>query len=232
MSLLLAFPKVLEEIGLWLTFSILVITFFVTVATRVPVVKKVTYGFWDKRVVRPVSEWQAQTIKEVHEPFQEYVKHHLGPNGTTPPVHERLKNLEQRSAVGELRQRRFMDNIEVLVAESGPDGMCNFVNLALCELLECDPEDWYGEGWKNFIEPSMLAAEVSRWDAVQRNQSTNPFHLMILTSKKSRTKISVKGRSYPIKASGELIGWVGEMHRLNPNDPSDAEFLREADGVL
>ena len=224
---ILAFPRVLTEIGLWLTFFILFVTFIATMSKQ-PWGKR----FWQNNVSVPLAKWQENNIKAATKPFEEYVKYHLGPNGSTPPVHERLKSLERRSAVGEIRQRKFMDNVDVLIAESGPDGLNNFVNLALCDLMECDPADWYGEGWKNFLDERVRDAEVARWDAVHAHEGHNPFHLLLLVSKKTHTVIPVRGRSYPILASGELIGYVGEMYTLNAEESADQPFLEDAELLL
>jgi PAS domain S-box-containing protein len=108
-----------------------------------------------------------------------------------------------------------MDNIDVMIAESDSEGQTRFVNLALCETLECDPEDWYGEGWKNFIVPEQIDAEVERWEAISAEEKPNPFHPITLVSKRSHKRILVKARAFPIKASGELVGYVGEMYKVD-----------------
>lgn len=217
---LLGFPQTLTEVGMWLTFAILVISFWAAV-TKLPLGQKI----FKNNVTDPLSHWIETRVVQATAPqrdkqneFEKYVKFHLGPNGETPPIHERIKNLEKDSVIGEIRQRRFMDNIDVMIAESGPDGETHFVNIALCKIMECDAEDWYGEGWKNFIDPAQLTAEVERWESVLANQGTNPFHLLTLITKKTKKHIHTKARGYPIHASGELIGYVGEMYPLDEEE--------------
>lgn len=214
------FPGILTEMGLYFTFILLLLTFTATIS-RLPFSRKLLKN----NITDPLSRWIEVRVVEATAPqrervesFERYVKYHLGPNGKTPPVHERIKNLEKDSAIGGTRQRRFMDNIDVLIAESDATGETTFVNMALCELLECDPEDWYGEGWKNFIAPEQLAAEVERWESVLANEVNNPFHLVTLITKQTHRRIPTKARAHPLHASGELIGYIGEMYPIHEED--------------
>lgn len=216
---ILGFPQVLTEIGLWFTFVILFIA-FVTALSKLSIGRKI----FQHNISHPLAEWQQRNLHAATKPFETYVKFHLGPNGTTTPVHERLKQLENRSVIGEIRQRRFMDNIDVLIAESDANGHTNFVNLALCDLMECDPEDWYGDGWKNFIAKEMLDAEVERWESVRSVGAVNPFHHLVLVTKQTQKRIPVRARSYPLHVSGEVIGYVGEMHPLNEEDGNQHKY--------
>lgn len=202
-AVILGFPAGLSELALWVTFTTLVMGAFAAFAKSKP-----GKALIENNITHPLSRWMETRVVDATTPhrettakFQQYVEYHLGPNGTTTPVHQRLQLLERDSVIGETRQRRFMDNIDVLVAESGPDGQTNFVNLALCNKLECDPEDWYGEGWKNFIAEEQLPSEVERWESVMDRQAANPFHPLTLVSKKTKTRIPVKARSFPIKDS-------------------------------
>lgn len=56
---------------------------------------------WKRLVVQPITEWAEGLANKAIEPINqrmddhiEYVRYHLGPNGTTEPVHARLSAME------------------------------------------------------------------------------------------------------------------------------------------
>lgn len=223
--MLLAFPQRLTELGLWVAWltGVLILA---GLLWKVGIVK----SLWTNNVSTPVGKWLTTLVevvtateREENAKFRAYVRGHMGPNGATPPLHERIKAVEAASVVSAERQRRFMDNLEVGIAESDGDGENIFVNKTVCELFECQPEDWYGEGWKNFLDPQGRQAEIERFEQSMSRGTENPTHVISMRSKTGKP-VLVEGMSYPLKSHhGRVVGFIGEMiplpHQARPPVP-------------
>lgn len=80
------------------------------IATSIAIAKiKWLRWVWNQLVVKPLGSWFRRESQEANqsleskvddltrqfEEHREYVGYHLGPNGTTKPIHERLLTLEE-----------------------------------------------------------------------------------------------------------------------------------------
>jgi PAS domain S-box-containing protein len=231
-GMLFAFPAVLAELGLWVG-SLTAFLVLMTMLWKLGLLKKL----WANNISNPLGGWLAALVlvvteeeREENKKFRSYVRGHMGPNGTAPPLHERIKAVEAASVVSAERQRHFMDDLEVGITESDENGECIFINRVVCELFECQPEDWYGEGWKNFLDPSSRQAEVERFVQSMHRGAENPGHVISMQTK-SGTPLVVEGMSYPLKSlNGRVVGYIGEMVPLPstvppPVPPISAEGL-------
>lgn len=86
-------PSVLVDFGV-----ILGLLSGLVAASKLPPVR----WLWRRLVSEPITEWLDGRMKASLEPLTErfdahehYVRHHLGPNSTSPAIHERLAALER-----------------------------------------------------------------------------------------------------------------------------------------
>ena len=93
--MLFSFAKFLTEVGLWAGFII-------AVGGALAVLEKIRRPFcnWlQKNVTSGVTLSIGALTEKVQDQglmfdvHANYVRHHLGPNGKTPPIYQRLKNL-------------------------------------------------------------------------------------------------------------------------------------------
>lgn len=69
---------------------------FVAVATATVLLWKVPPVRWFRRMVsESLGAWLRDRVQEANAEHYDYVRYHLGPNGTTKPIHQRLCDVER-----------------------------------------------------------------------------------------------------------------------------------------
>lgn len=69
---------------------------FVAVAAATAVLWKTPPVRWFRRQVsESLGEWLEGRVQSANAEHYEYVRYHLGPNGTTKPIHQRLSDVER-----------------------------------------------------------------------------------------------------------------------------------------
>lgn len=69
---------------------------FVALATATAVLWKTPPVKWlRKHLSASFGEWMQGQVQEANAEHYEYVRYHLGPNGATKPIHERLQTVER-----------------------------------------------------------------------------------------------------------------------------------------
>lgn len=214
--LLSVMPQFIDQIAGWV-----VAIGIIFGASWLAPVRKVYFWIWRTLVSDPFSKFMEKTIVSATQPHNDYVRYHLGPNGSTKPVHQRLVDLEHQVTQAAARNRLVLDNVDVLICESDAQGNCNYVNLYLCETLRCNPEDWYGDGWKLFIAPEEVSGEEVRLLNQIHTAGSSPFHPVTLLVKGTGERIPSRSRSMPIEKDGLLVGLIGEFY-LDRDDQAAA----------
>lgn len=93
--MLAAVPSIIVDIGI-------VAGVFTALMTAVALAWKTPPIKWLRgQMSESLGEWFEERVQSANSDHVEYVRYHLGPNGTTTPVHERLKRLE--SSMGDVR---------------------------------------------------------------------------------------------------------------------------------
>ena len=87
-----AVPTILTEVAAWLGAIGIIVTTATLIFTRKPF-----KWLWKTLVSVPFGSWVRSQINDSE--TGKLVKYHLGPNGTTPPVHRRIAMLELRALV-------------------------------------------------------------------------------------------------------------------------------------
>lgn len=87
-----AVPSILQEIAAWIGVLTIVLGGGAALLTRKPV-----RWVWTRLVAGPFGEWVKRTVAD--SPTGQLVAYHLGPNGETPPIHSRLRRLEQAHGI-------------------------------------------------------------------------------------------------------------------------------------
>ncbi len=86
-----AVPSIIVDIGI-------IAGVFTALVGAIAVAWKTPPGRWFRQQLsESAGEWFEERVQSAHADHDEYVRYHLGPNGTTKPVHERLRSLEQAS---------------------------------------------------------------------------------------------------------------------------------------
>lgn len=94
-------PPIITDISALIGFAMLVIAFSIAVAKI-----KWLRRLYNYLVIAPLSNWFRGEVTDANRPLEtkidthiEYVRYHLGPNGDTVPIHERLIALETRFSI-------------------------------------------------------------------------------------------------------------------------------------
>lgn len=101
-----AVPSIIVDIGI-------VAGVFSAVCAAIALLWKTPPVRWFRRQLsESVGEWLEVRVQSANAEHVEYVRYHLGPNGTTKPIHERLRTVE--AAVGDVRgeQEQVRDDLE------------------------------------------------------------------------------------------------------------------------
>ncbi len=179
-----------------------------------------TNFIWNKSIKIPFTNWFKEAVVEAMEDNSntqkehfDYVKYHLGPNGTTTPVYVRIGNLEIAQKHMEFRQKRFLDNINVAISESDEELENIYVNQTWCRLFESQQYEMMGQGWLNFVHPDSLNEVEATWEYAKNNKTfTGPVSFKIIT--KSGKIKDVIGNIYPLVVHDDLVGYISEIRRL------------------
>jgi len=99
-------PSVVVDIGI-------VAGVFTALAAALAVAWKTPPVRWFRRQMsESLGEWFRDRVQEANADHHEYVRYHLGPNGSTKPVHERLKTLESKVGAVRGEQLQVRDDLE------------------------------------------------------------------------------------------------------------------------
>lgn len=93
-------PPLVVEVGVWLgTFTAMIV--FASLVWRTPPMQWLTKQLREDREDRMLAAVKAGTadIVEALEDHRKYMHYHLGPNGETKPIHQRLCDLESAAGV-------------------------------------------------------------------------------------------------------------------------------------
>lgn len=211
--MLLAFPTILQEIGLYVAFGASIVGFL-------GLIEK-----WGK----PFSKWfQKNITKDVNDQMQNicdtlhntakglndhstYVRHHLGPNGTTPPIYVRLQNLEKNMSIYAIRQRKFMNALDIPIAEADKDGSLIMVNRSWLDYFGVKEWDVMGSSWKRFVKDPDFEIFMERLRyAEETSESVGPFNVNVLDSNKNVKSVDLSIN--PLKTDdNEVIGFLIEL---------------------
>ena len=89
-----AVPGPLTELAAWLGAIGIILTTLTLIFTRKPF-----KWLWKTLISQPFGHWVRDQVNNSE--TGHLVKYHLGPNGTTPPMHRRIAVLEVRALVDE-----------------------------------------------------------------------------------------------------------------------------------
>ena len=216
--MILAISKVFAEIGLWAGFVI-------AVGGALTVLEKIRkpFGKWiQKNVTSGVTESidalteKAQDHALMFDAHASYVRHHLGPNGNTPPIYQRLKNLETQMNLSSVRQQKFMNALDIPIAESATNGNINMVNRKWLELFGAEEWEVSGFGWKNFVSDEDYDTIITRMAyIVDHKSSVGSFPITIISKEGTPTKVI--SRVYPLFTDEQNL--AGFLIELDPEDP-------------
>lgn len=82
-------PQAVQNLGAWLIFFGVLFG-----GSWLPPVRRVAKWLFRRNVSEPLGAWFKEHVAEELQPTAHLVAFHLGPNGTTKPVHERIRELE------------------------------------------------------------------------------------------------------------------------------------------
>jgi len=216
--MILAIAKIFTEIGLWAGFVI-------AVGGALAVLEKIRkpFGKWiQKNVTSGVSESIDALTEKVQDQglmfnaHSSYVRHHLGPNGSTPPIYQRLKNLETQMNLSSVRQQKFMNALDIPIAESSTNGNILTVNRRWLELFGTEEWEVVGYGWRNFISEEDYNTVVTRMAyIVEHKSAVGSFPITI--KGKGGTPTKVTSRVYPLFTDEQNL--AGFLIELDPEVP-------------
>jgi PAS domain S-box-containing protein len=215
--MVVAFSKFLTEIGLWAGFII-------ALGGALAVLEKIRKPF-GKWVQKNVTSSVTSSIDGLTEKVQNqglmfdahasYVRHHLGPNGTTPPIYQRLKNLETQMNLSSVRQQKFMNALDIPIGECTTTGNIANVNRKWLELFACEEWEVIGFGWRNFISESDYETVINRMSyIVEHKTSVGSFPITVNSKKGTSTKVT--SRVYPLFTDEQNL--AGFLIELDPED--------------
>jgi PAS domain S-box-containing protein len=212
-----AFIKVLSEATLWAGFII-------AMGGALAVLEKIRkpFGNWiQKNVTSSVTESidglteKLQDQGQLFDAHANYVRHHLGPNGDTPPIYQRLKNLETQMNLSSVRQQKFMNALDIPIAESSTNGNIANVNRKWLELFACEEWEVIGFGWRNFVSEEDFDTISNRMSyIVEHKVSVGSFPITVNSKKGTPTK--VVSRVYPLLTDAQDL--AGFLIELDPED--------------
>jgi len=87
-------PAVLRELAAWIGAIVVIVSGVTLIFTRKPF-KWVAR----KLVAEPFGQWVQGRVEDGTKDIRHLTEYHLGPNGTTPPIHRRIAVLEVRALV-------------------------------------------------------------------------------------------------------------------------------------
>jgi hypothetical protein len=125
-----AVPTFITDLATLLGFLIALIAFSIAVA-KIQWLRRV----WNYIFVTPLSKWFRNEVTEAAAPINakmdvhakrvddhiKYVRTQLGPNGTTPPIHERLIALERRFGITHPRDPNQPTQLKLIHDDDEPD---------------------------------------------------------------------------------------------------------------
>jgi PAS domain S-box-containing protein len=211
--MLLAFPTILQEIGLYIAFGASILGFLGLIERWGKPFSK----WFQKNITKDVNDQMeniCQRLDKVSQDFTDhttYVRHHLGPNGTTPPVYVRLQNLEKNMSIYAVRQRKFMNALDTPIAEADKDGGLIMVNRAWLESFGVKEWEVMGLSWKRFIkdEDFDIFMERLRYSSVTA-EAIGPFQILAKDSNDVIKTLDV--RINPLKTEeSEVVGFLIEL---------------------
>lgn len=91
-----AVPAVLREAAAWFGAIGIVVGGCTAIFTRKPF-----KWVWRRLVSDPFGGWVERRVTDGTSDLRNLTQYHLGPNGTTPPIHTRIARLEARAQVDE-----------------------------------------------------------------------------------------------------------------------------------
>lgn len=94
-----AAPQVLVDAAAIIVALAAIVTGLVAIAKFPP-----TRWLVKNALVDPVGEWVIRLVSSVTDPIWERIKYHLGTNGDTMPIHERIARLEQAHGLEPVQQ--------------------------------------------------------------------------------------------------------------------------------
>lgn len=100
-----AVPSIIVDLGILAGVFTALMT-ALAVAWKTPPVR-----WFRAKLSESLGAWFEERVESANEAHHEYVRYHLGPNGTTKPIHRRLQTLE--SAMGDVRgeQEQVRDDL-------------------------------------------------------------------------------------------------------------------------
>ena len=108
---------------------------------------------------------------------------------------------------------------EILAAgpvwHSDAEGNCTRVNLEYASLAERTPAELTGAGWENFVSVADRARVSAEWcDAVRKHRA---FEAEFVVQAKGGKRFKVRAAATPVmKESGEVVGYLGRYHGIEP----------------
>lgn len=212
--MLLAFPTILQEIGLYVAFGASIVGFLGLIEKWGKPFSK----WFQKNITKDVNlqmENICKTLEASSKAFEDhttYVRHHLGPNGTTPPVYVRLQNLEKNMSIYAVRQRKFMNALDTPIAEADKNGGLIMVNRAWLDAFGVKEWEMMGLSWKRFIKDEDFDIFIERLAyAGTTSEPVGPFK--ILAKDSNGEIIALEVRINPLKTDeNEVVGFLIELN--------------------
>ena len=212
--MLLAFPTILQEIGLYIAFGASIVGFLGLIEKWGKPFSK----WFQKNITKDVNlqmENISKTLEDASRAFEDhttYVRHHLGPNGTTPPVYVRLQNLEKNMSIYAVRQRKFMNALDIPIAEADKNGGLIMVNRAWLDAFGVKEWEMMGLSWKRFIKDEDFDIFIERLTyAGTTSEPVGPFQ--ILAKDSNGEIITLEVRINPLKTDEkEVVGFLIELN--------------------
>lgn len=89
-----AVPALLAEAAAWIGAVVVVVSGLTLIFTRRP------FKWLGRKLVsEPFGSWVQRRVEDGTKDIRHLTEYHLGPNGTTPPIHRRIAVLEVRALV-------------------------------------------------------------------------------------------------------------------------------------
>jgi len=87
-------PTLLSEAAAWIGAIVVVVSGLTLLFTRRP------FKWVGRKLVSdPFGQWVQRRVEDGTQDIRHLTEYHLGPNGTTPPIHRRIAVLEVRALV-------------------------------------------------------------------------------------------------------------------------------------
>ena len=169
---------------------------------------------WSKAISPAID--LAQSVVHLNQSIA-YITAQLAPNGgaslrdTIDRVERRVRIIDERAAVIDARHKMLLNQEQFVYFEADAEGSITLITRVAMRWTGRATEDLAGAGWLNMVWPSDRNILAAEWETAINERSVLECRHGVTDSGGGR--LAVFTRAWPVIHAGEVVSWIGTMHR-------------------